>query len=220
MPIIYTVVARGNVLLAEYSTAKGNFDQVTRRILEKIPTEHDSKMSYVYDRHIFHYVVADGITFLCMTDEEFGRRLPFSYLEDLHSRFKSSYGERGRTAVAYAMNQDFSRVMSTLVDYYSNNPNADKISKVKGDVDEVKNVMVQNIEKVLERGERIELLVNKTETLSNNAFKFKKSSTALKRSMWWKNVKLILLIVFIFIIILYIIIAIICKGLAFQGCVN
>jgi hypothetical protein len=50
MPIIYSIVARGNVVLAEHSTAKGNFDTVTRRILEKIPTTHDSKMSYVYDR--------------------------------------------------------------------------------------------------------------------------------------------------------------------------
>ena len=32
-------------------------------------------------------------------------------------------------------------------------------------VDEVKNIMVDNIEKVLERGERIELLVDKTENL-------------------------------------------------------
>ncbi len=50
MPIIYGIVARGAVVLAEFSNAKGNFDQVTKRILEKIPTEHNSKMSYVYDR--------------------------------------------------------------------------------------------------------------------------------------------------------------------------
>lgn len=32
-------------------------------------------------------------------------------------------------------------------------------------VDEVKNIMVDNIEKVLERGEKIELLVDKSENL-------------------------------------------------------
>lgn len=32
-------------------------------------------------------------------------------------------------------------------------------------VDEVKNIMVENIEKVLERGEKIELLVDKTDDL-------------------------------------------------------
>lgn len=52
MPIIYCVVARGTVVLAEYATAKGNFDQVARKILEKIPSQADSKMSYVYERYI------------------------------------------------------------------------------------------------------------------------------------------------------------------------
>lgn len=103
-----------------------------------------------------------------MADEEFGRRVPFTYLEgiswsacltlvDLKNRFKASYGQRGKTALAYGMNEDFSRVMKNLMvdpslflclnvkDYYSHNPNADRINKLKGEVDEVKHVMVHNI---------------------------------------------------------------------------
>ena len=38
MSIIYTVIARGkDTVLAEYNTASGNFPQVTRNILKKIP---------------------------------------------------------------------------------------------------------------------------------------------------------------------------------------
>jgi len=218
MPIIYGVVARGTTVLAEYSTARGNFDQVARRILEKIQSQTNSKMSYVYERHIFHYQVDDYITYLCMADEEFGRRIPFAFLEDLKERFKATYADRGKSALAYAMNEDFSKIMKSVMEYYSLNPNADKINQLKGDVDEVKSVMVQNIEKVLERGERIELLVDKTTELSQSAFKFKKQSTALKRSMWFKNIKLTLLIIFIILIIAYAIIAIVCGGLAFQSC--
>ncbi|KAI3800478.1 hypothetical protein L1987_28569 [Smallanthus sonchifolius] len=40
-----------------------------------------------------------------------------------------------------------------------------KLSKVKTQVSEVKGVMMENIEKVLDRGEKIELLVDKTENL-------------------------------------------------------
>ena len=45
--IIYALplVARGTCVLAEFTTTSGNFTTVTRRILEKIPSE-DSKMSY------------------------------------------------------------------------------------------------------------------------------------------------------------------------------
>lgn len=50
--------------------------------------------------------------------------------------------------------------------------------------------MVQNLERVLQRGERIELLVQKTEELQTNAQDFRKTSTALKRHFWWRNMKL------------------------------
>jgi len=162
----------------------------------------------------------DGITYLCMADEEFGRRIPFAFLEDIKNRFRATYGDRGKTAIAYGMNTDFSRVLQNQMDYYSNNPGADRINRVKGEIDEVKSVMVHNIEKVLERGERIELLVDKTENLNQNAFKFKKASTQLKRSMWWKNVKMLIILIVVIAAIAYFIAAMVCHGLLFQSCVN
>lgn len=39
--------------------------------------------------------------------------------------------------------------------------------------------MIENIDRVLERGERIELLVDKTDKLSQNARKFEKSVSLL-----------------------------------------
>lgn len=46
---------------------------------------------------------------------------------------------------------------------------------MQAQIDEVKDVMIENIDRVLERGERIELLVDKTDKLSQNARKFEKS---------------------------------------------
>lgn len=45
-------------------------------------------------------------------------------------------------------------------------------------------------ERVLERSDRIEILVDKTDNLNNQAFQFKKKSAALRRKMWWKNQKM------------------------------
>ena len=42
---------------------------------------------------------------------------------------------------------------------------------------------------VLERGERIELLVQSTDNLQTQAFSFKRDAGRLQRSMWWKNVR-------------------------------
>ena len=42
---------------------------------------------------------------------------------------------------------------------------------------------------VLERGERIELLVQSTDNLQTQAFSFKRDAGRLQRSMWWKNTR-------------------------------
>lgn len=47
--IVYALVSRGKTVLAEYTATSGNFPNVTRVLLSKIPAQ-DGKMSYVYDK--------------------------------------------------------------------------------------------------------------------------------------------------------------------------
>lgn len=62
-----------------------------------------------------------------------------------------------------------------MQEFYNTNPTSDNISKVQAQIDTVKDVMIENIDRVLERGERIELLVDKTDRLNQQAFKFEKT---------------------------------------------
>ena len=155
---------------------------------------------------------------MCMADEEMSRRIPFAFLADIKNRWKATFGTAGRNAMAYGMNDEFARVLAKQMDYYSHNPEADRINQVRGGLEDVKTIMVSNIEKVLERGERIELLVDRTDNLSAQAFQFKKKSTQLKRAMWWKNMKLTLIIALVVIILLYVIISAACGGLNWPKC--
>jgi len=50
--------------------------------------------------------------------------------------------------------------------------------------------MVDNIEKVLERGGRLELLVEKTSAMNNNTLRFKRQSRRYKNNLWWSNIRL------------------------------
>mmetsp|Transcript_1988 Transcript_1988/g.2664 ORF Transcript_1988/g.2664 Transcript_1988/m.2664 type:complete len:227 (-) Transcript_1988:201-881(-) len=221
MPIIYALVSRGNQVLAEFTSAglTGNFSIVTRVLLKKIP-EGDSKLSYAYDKYNFHYMVSDELTYLCMTDNNFNRLTAFEFLGEIRDRFVATYGNRGKTAIAFAFNADFQRVLSQCMENYSSNNKQDsKIALVKEQINECKNVMIENIDKVLERGERIELLVDRTEVLDQHAFKFKKTSGNLRNAMWWKNCKMKLMIAFILLVILYIILGLAC-GFGFQKCAS
>ncbi|THG03429.1 hypothetical protein TEA_013947 [Camellia sinensis var. sinensis] len=203
MAILYAVVARGTTVLAEFSAVTGNTGAVARRILEKLPSEADSRLCFSQDRYIFHILRSNALTFLCMANDTFGTevflhcmevkeklkkilhwRIPFTYLEDIHMRFMKNYGRVAPYAPAYAMNDEFSRVLHQQMEFFSSNPSADTLNRVR-------TIMVDNIEKILERGDRIELLVDKTSTMQDGAFHFRKQSKRLRQAIWMKNAKLL-----------------------------
>lgn len=51
--------------------------------------------------------------------------------------------------------------------------------------------MVKSIDAVLSRGERIEILVDRTDEMSHQARAFRKRATVVRRKMWFKNVKVL-----------------------------
>jgi vesicle-associated membrane protein 72 len=77
-------------------------------------------------------------------------------------------------------------------------------------VSEVKNIMMENIEKVLDRGEKLEVLVDKTESLRYQADQFQKSGKALRNKMWWQNIKMKLLVGLIVAIVIVVIFCFAC----------
>jgi len=206
-------------VLVEYTSTSGNFPVVTRVLLSKIPPQ-DGKMSYVYDRYVFHYVVECGITYLCMTNEKQTRRVPFAFLEDIRRRFKTQFGEGVHTAIPFSLNEEFVPVLQRQMEYYNSDPSADSISKVKTQLDDVKHVMVENIEKVLERGEKIELLVDKTDRLNQTAFKFEKTSKQLKTALFWQKVRTYALGVLAVLILALVVTVSACGGFTFKDCRN
>ncbi|CAN7947802.1 unnamed protein product, partial [Ixodes hexagonus] len=144
--------------------------------------------------YLFHYILEEGIIYLCITDDEFERVKAFHFLADIQTRFQASYGRQAQSALAYSMNSEFSRVLANQMKHYSGDKGGDNFAKVQGEIDELKGIMVKNIDTVTSRGERLELLVNKTEVLSNSSVTFRKASRNLARSMLIKNIKIALII--------------------------
>lgn len=214
--LLYSLVARGQTVLAEYSFVTGNANVIAIRILEKLPQE-DTRVSYTQERHMFHVVVHGGLTYLVVAEESFGRRIPFAFLEDVRTRFVATYGSAAKEAVAYEYNTEFSRALAERATYYSSDPGADAINRVKGELQEVKHIMVDNIEKVLERGERLDLLVDKTEVLQAGALGFRREARRLKRTMWARNVKLWIIASLVTTLLVYFLVAMAC-GFTFKKC--
>lgn len=179
-------------------------------------------MTYIYDDYVFHYVVENGICYLCMSDELNKHRVPYAFLQDIKDRFTAEYGvEVPLTAIAFYYNEQFSKVIEERMHHY-NSPEAergiDNIGAVKNQIEDVKENMIQNISNLLERGERLELLVEKTDNLNQQAFRFESSGRSLRRAMYWRRVRCYVAVGVAAVFLIFIASASMCGGIDFRRC--
>jgi len=80
------------------------------------------------------------------------------------------------------------------------------ITKVKAEIEEVKGIMGDNIERTIKRGENVECLLDKTNKLSMESSIFRKRAGGLRKKMCMRNIKLISVIVLVIVLIVIIII--------------
>ncbi|XP_049281682.1 vesicle-associated membrane protein 7 [Anopheles funestus] len=219
MPILFSMIARGQTVLAKYADCLGNFTEVTEQIIPNIQLL-DHKLTYLHGNYLIHYICDNRIIYLCITDDKYDRSRAFLYLEDINERFICTYGLSVATAITYAMNTEFARTLAAQMHAMNESHEQDEISRVNGEIGELKDIMVKNIENITNRGERLELLVNQTENLRNNSVTFRQTSRNLARTMFWRNVRMYFLVTAILLFVIYVIVSMACGGLLWQSCIN
>ncbi|GAA5948365.1 hypothetical protein JCM3765_001388 [Sporobolomyces pararoseus] len=215
MSLLHALIARGSTILVEHdASGSSQYSNVTQTLLAKIPP-NDSKLTYAADEILIHYQKTNGITSMVVAEDSAGRRMPFGFLASLHRQFLNSF-PNNQDLPAYGANS-FEKEIQKLMKEYEENPPQDAIKQAQAELAATKDVMVKSIDAVLSRGERIEILVDRTDEMSQQARAFRKRSTVLRRKMWWKNVKVLIAIGFSGILLFYLLVASAC-GLNLHSC--
>lgn len=192
--ILYALVARGSKILAEYTTLKGNFPTIAVQILEQVPPQN-GKRTCDYDVYNFHYEVNDEMTYMCMTDRHFSKVQSYKFLKQVRYDWVDKFGDKGKRAkIAYAMNKEFKGVLKKKMDYFNNDPNADKIRKCKVKISQMREDVIRNIDTVMASGDQLDNLADKAELLSDATYQFKEKSGTIKKQLWWRNVMVTVII--------------------------
>merc|ERR1719436_1320185 len=83
-----------------------------------------------------------------------------------------------------------------------------KIQSTQQQVQEVIDVMQNNVQQVIQRGDNLEDLSSRADSMQMNAREFQAQGTAIRKKMWWKNMKMMIIIgVTVAIVILIIILS-------------
>ncbi|EGN94439.1 hypothetical protein SERLA73DRAFT_144178 [Serpula lacrymans var. lacrymans S7.3] len=85
-----------------------------------------------------------------------------------------------------------------------------KTAAIQQQIDDTVGIMRENITKVAERGERLDSLQDKTDNLAISAQGFRHGANRVRKNMWWKDMKMRLIIgVAVAIIIVIIVVSIV-----------
>ena len=144
-------------------------------------------------RRIFHYLIQENTVYLTCTENSYPKRLAFLYLEEVADVFleylTQNHGSNYRsiletTARPYAFIQAdpiISRKQREFVDPKS----AMNASKLNQDLSDIHSIMRQNINQVLDRGEKLEAVGQISSNLMSESKKFKWGA---KKLNWWAKV--------------------------------
>ena len=206
MPILYGLIVREKTVLCEHTDYAGNFQQITRQLFPYI--ERNKKKSFQTKEYTFHCIDDDGITFLCMANVDTDRKVAYAYLSELKKIFYNSFDALEiQNARSYEL--EFSEQIKKKMEFFNENPMGfdDKSGEVIKDLNEVKNVMVENMEKLLERDFKIEVVLAKARDLNQYSITYKKRAKSYNRmqrnrKIWYILGGLLLLAIIIFIIVL------------------
>jgi hypothetical protein len=87
----------------------------------------------------------------------------------------------------------------------------DRIGEIESNVKQTTELLNKNVEKVIERGERLENITERSELLHNSSHTFRSRTTQLRRKMWLKNRCLVATIVVIGLAIVALIIILVLR---------
>ena len=109
----------------------------------------------------------------------------------------------------FELRMDFAETLERL----TNEACGDHVSVLRTQTDTVRNKMKENINKVTERGESLVDLEGRSETLALNSSEFQRSANKLRKKLYWKSVRLWVLLIAVLLAVLIAIIVVIVVAL-------
>ncbi|KAL8260006.1 hypothetical protein R6Q59_027959 [Mikania micrantha] len=195
--LIYSVVTRGMVVIAEYTELKKKLtcDESHRPQKSHV---HDKIYTHSCNGHTFNFLMDKGFVFYVVAVESVGRQVPITFLERIKDDFNKKYSEcEALTAAPKSLSKSFGPKMKEQMQYcVSHREEIDKIANVKAQADEVKEVTVE---------------------INDKENDFKKPGTKMKRKIGIHHMEikllvaclvLIMIIIMIMIMILIVVISI------------
>ncbi|CAO4371991.1 Protein CBR-YKT-6 [Caenorhabditis briggsae] len=140
-----------------------------------------TRSSVKENEYLLHcYVRNDGLSAVCVADLEYQQRVAMSFLGRVLDDFTNKVPAAQWAGIQ--KEKDCSYVgLRELLERWQNPREADPMTRVQEEVEETKMVMHNTIQSVLDRGEKLDDLVKKSENLSDQSKMFYTSARKMNK---------------------------------------
>ncbi|KAL3864056.1 hypothetical protein ACJMK2_005765 [Sinanodonta woodiana] len=155
------------------SSVKEFMDFSCKILVERTLTS--SRSSVKEQEYICHvYVRSDNLAGVVIADHEYPQRVAHTLLNKVLEEFSAQYS-KSQWSSAKQGTIAFTQ-LETLLQKYQNPKEADAMTRIQSDLDETKIILHNTIEAVLQRGEKLDDLVDKSEVLGMQSKAFYKTA--------------------------------------------
>lgn len=192
MPIKYccvnAITETGNTKLGEHPADEQPTLADTLQKVFATATAKDFRRRSLEDKKngVNYHTLAngDGKVIGCVVTSDVQARVAYAFLEAVEALVRPANVDV----------RSVKKILQQKADFFSD-PKNDKFTAINQSLNEVTEVMRDNMDKVLQRGERINNIHGKSEDLANQAQTFASKAEELKKKLCWRNAKLTIMVV-------------------------
>lgn len=167
-----------------------------------------------------HLLPRSGLIFSAVALDDVSVAQMQAMLAEIADRFIEEYGtgdEMPTILLPYTMS-NFSQCLASIMQRWADQPEP-AIGAVKQDLEDLKDILVIDMEKLLVMGDTLLTLQANTQRLNRTALEFQRRSTILRREAWWRNEKLMIGTVMGVVLFLYLAFGLVCGLPNWNHCI-
>ena len=145
----------------------------------------------VGDINAFNFTTdAEQRVYIVIAAQAYPERLAFQLITELVQKFKQEFSAPSLTCVAGALDGKAKRLFTALAEDYDDPTKRDRLAQVHAQVQDVKGVVAQNLDKVLGNITQASEIEESSKRLSDQAQRFDMQARTLKNRELWRKYKI------------------------------
>ncbi|KAM9789717.1 vesicle-trafficking protein SEC22b-A [Neosynchiropus ocellatus] len=156
-----------------------HYQNQAKQLFRKLSAQSPDRCTLEANNKNFHFLIAEGVCYLCVCDASFPKKMAFAFLQDLQSEFHDQYSRRVPTVMRPYSFIEFDTFIQKKKKSYIDSRARRNLGSINNELQDVQRIMVANIEEVLQRGEALSALDTKASNLSSMSKKYRSDAKYL-----------------------------------------